>query len=340
MKKKSGVLFFLVVFINSMICLNTSAQYLYEFINPDLEPYSTNILSSVAAGKGNTGVASSGDVALIYLNPATLNLSNKYQINVGYHLKSEVKDKLMHNIFSFSIAGAYRISKYFQTGFAYQNDYSYGSKNHFIIPEIPSVVVIFASHSFRIPVVFEYKFLRVGANLNFAYYYISYKDNTTGSFWKVLPEIGTVITPIKEFSIGASYIPDFKSDFKIITVDNTTLNNNPYAIYPDRIKLGTEIRTSNNDIKFTFDYHLDLTSENNTKKGHNNYNVGFEFEVEKNWLFRFGLFTSQDYFNEYEPNLTLGSAFKLNKYSFNLALLKNFGDSGYNMLNFGAGYEF
>jgi len=67
MKKSIISSVFLILGINILLCQNISAQYIDPIINPYLEYYSTNILSSISAGKGNTGVASSGDVSLFIL---------------------------------------------------------------------------------------------------------------------------------------------------------------------------------------------------------------------------------------------------------------------------------
>jgi long-subunit fatty acid transport protein len=119
-------------------------------MSPYWEFYSTNALSSVSAGKGNTGVASSGDVSLIYINPATLNITNKFQVNACYNLKSESSSDLTQNFYSFSIAGAYRLNQNFQVGFAYQNDYSYDYSPSVVIDW--SYINTFETHSFRIPI--------------------------------------------------------------------------------------------------------------------------------------------------------------------------------------------
>ena len=56
-------------------------------INPYWEFYSNNWLSTNLAGKGFTGVASLGDISVISINPASLNVENKYNANVSYSYK-------------------------------------------------------------------------------------------------------------------------------------------------------------------------------------------------------------------------------------------------------------
>jgi len=328
-----------------MICSKISAQYLDYTMSSYPEYYSTNILSSISAGKGNTGVASSGDVSLIYLNPATLNINNKFQVNASYNLKSESSNTLSQNLYSFSFAGAYRINKNFQVGLAYQNDYSYerDALMH-LFQEYFYDAYKFETHSFRVPFVYEYKWFRVGMNTNLSFYKASYSEDVMGSFWKLIPEIGTVVTPIKEFSIGASFIPGFKSDFKYNTDDNMYLIDRPYAKYPDRIKIGTEFRTSDNDTKFTIDYHYANMSNFSYVDDLKDIHFGFEHLIDENWAFRCGFFSNSKGNDNHIYFLTFGTSFILNNYSVNLAGLVSMdsksGKGEYYVLNFGAGYEF
>ncbi len=348
MKQKIVFSLFLVAFLNSAICLKISAQYLDFVMSPYWEFYSTNSLSSISAGKGNTGVASSGDVSLIYLNLATLNISNKFQVNAGYNLKSESGyTSLSQNFYSFSLAGAYRLTKNLQVGLAYQNDYSYKYLTNSEFQDTNT----FETHSFRVPVVYEHKWLRFGMNINLSYYKASYSQDITGSFWKLIPEIGTVITPIKEFSFGASFIPGFKRDFQYKT-DNTVLIDKPYAKFPNRIKIGTEVRLLNKNLKLSLDYHYANTGSITYLKDQSNYNIGLDYIMDENLTLRCGFFTMFDfedniYQSSYNNDLyfvTIGTSYKFNNYSINLGAIGGMsGHSGgrdYFVINFGAGYEF
>jgi hypothetical protein len=317
-------------------------------MSPYWEFYSTNSLSSVSAGKGNTGVASSGDVSLIYLNPATLNISNKFQVNAGYNLKSESKYNLSQNFYSFSLAGAYRLNKNLQVGLAYQNDYSFKYLTNSEFQDTNS----FETHSFRIPVVYNYKWLRLGLNLNLMYFYSSSYGCITENLWKLNPEIGAVVTPIEEFSIGASFIPGFTGNPK--TINNCGGGNNyvMYAKYPNRFKAGMEVSLFNNNLKLSFDYHYANTGSIEYLKDQSNYNIGLDYIINENLTFRCGYFTMFDfeektYQSNYSDDLyfaTIGLTYKINNYSINLGAIGGMsGHSGggdYVVLNFGAGYEF
>ncbi len=354
MKNKIIFSLVLILSINSFLCDKPSAQYLDPVINPVWEYYSTNVLSAVSAGKGNTGVSSSGDVGFIYLNPATLNIDKKFQVNVGYNLRNATY-LLIQNIFSFSIAAAYKINNNFQTGFAYQNDFSYDhSSQGGGIPE-SLTNFSFETHSIRLPIVYNLKWIRLGLNVNFMNLYGT-KKGLSGNLWKIIPEAGMIVTPIPEFSFGLSFYPGFSGGIKYHYE-----HSNDEIIYdvkfPNRIKAGTEIRLYENRLKLSFDYHYANTSSLEFLKNQNNYHIGLDYSFNENWNFRCGFFTLYDLHpNSYYSYsgvriehadlgfVTFGTTYKYKNYSFNLGIMDNIVHNSQNIsyfvINFGAGYEF
>lgn len=347
-----------------MLCFNIlpnnkiSAQYLDFIANPQWEYYSTNVLSAVSAGKGNTGVASSGDAGLIYLNPSTLNIGKKVQINICYNLKSNSAEFLNQNFFALSIAGAYRLNNYLQIGFAYQNDYSYTRKFHGATVGSYPENFSFESHSLRIPIVYNLDMLRLGLNINLMNLN-SDLGGFNGSLWKIVPEVGMIVTPVPEFSIGLSFYPGFTGDIKYTNKYSEYNNFINYVKFPNRIKAGTEIRLYDNKLKLSFDYHHANTSSIEYLKDQNNYHIGLDYSINENWNFRCGIFTIFNYIDkQYLSYLTyyrdisysdlyfatVGTTFKYENYSFNLGIMDNIVHNSQNIsyfvINFGAGYEF
>lgn len=53
-------------------------------MTPFWEFYSQNNLSTINAGMGLTGIANSNDISGITLNPASLDLKNKFELKVEY----------------------------------------------------------------------------------------------------------------------------------------------------------------------------------------------------------------------------------------------------------------
>jgi hypothetical protein len=348
--KKKFVSLFLVLFLNFLSCLKISAQYQDPFMSPYWEFYSANVLSSVSAGKGNTGVASSGDVSMIYLNPAVLNIDKKFQINAGYNLRSGCAGQLTQNFYSFSIAGAYRLNKNFQIGFAYQNDYSF-KYSPAIVFDYPETIT-FETHSFRIPAVYSNKWIRIGINFNLSLFKSSAYGCITESMWKIIPEFGTVITPIKDFSFGMSFIPGFTNYPDIINTCWGSESYTTFVKFPNRFKAGSEVRLFKNRLKLSLDYHYANTSSIKYLWDQRNFHFGLEYITNDIWTIRGGYFTILDYEDRTDKYwhdnslyfLTIGATCKFNNYSFNIGCMGGMNsyeyERDYSVINFGAGYEF
>jgi hypothetical protein len=192
----------------------------------------------------------------------------------------------------------------------------------------------------------------MGLNLNLIYFKSSSYGCITENLWKLNPEIGAVVTPIQEFSIGASFIPGFTGNPK--TINNCVGGNTyvPYVKYPNRFKIGTEVRLLNKNLNLSLDYHYANTGSIAYLKDQSNYNIGLDYIIDENWIFRCGYFTMFDfeektYQSNYSDDLyfvTLGTTFKFKNYSFNLGgigvMSGNLDGRDYFVINFGAGYEF
>ncbi len=59
-----------------------------NILSPFWDYYSNNYLNTLSAGKGFTGIASESDITGFMLNPASIKLDTKYQLNVQYTFKS------------------------------------------------------------------------------------------------------------------------------------------------------------------------------------------------------------------------------------------------------------
>jgi len=263
-------------------------------------------------------------------------------VNAGYNLKSESSNGLAQNFYSFSFASAYRLNKNFQMGFAYQNDYSFNNISNSAFGDADTNTL--ETHSFKVPVVYEYKWLRFGMNINLSYFHARYSKYVTGNLWKLIPEFGTIVTPHKQFSIGASFTPGFTGYPSYNTNSNLYFYDNLYVKYPNRFKISAEFRSYNNDTKFTFDYHYINNSVIAYRKDQNDIHLGFEHLIDENWAFRCGFFSMLRNDDHKIFFLTFGTSFIFNNYSFNLAgLVSMAGNSGkgeFYVVNFGAGYEF
>lgn len=376
----------LILFITLLFPLNISAQQggprilgFSDFtVNPFWEFYSENKLSTISAGKGFTGVASFGDISNISLNPASLNIEKRFNTNISYSYQSSIdylpnftdSEHLRNGFPSFSIGGGYRINKDLQVGLVYQNNYSFNHVYDMIyMNEFGNEIgrgeayEKYASHSFYIPIVFNYEWLRLGANLNLTYLrgdisigeginYPGYPCTGKGELWSFIPQIGFIITPNEYISFGASYTNGYSG-----SIDWTYDIASPetgYCEIPSRLALGSEIQILENKLKLSFEYHFANTSAVGYLKDKNNINLGAEYLLDESWTVRSGFFTQFDFRNmssawldnsSYDQFfITLGGTYKYKGLTFNLAFLNSSllsnSNVAHSVINAGIGYCF
>ena len=344
----------LLVFFFSLFITNAYSQGFGREdanINPSWEFYSTNTLSAVSSGMGNTGVAFTGNISSVVLNPASLDIKNNSQVYAGYTYKSSIEkniygmpEKIKHNLPSMVIGGVYKINKNFQSGFIYRNDYSYTlSIDHVSTETHPDADATmdfkYATHSFSVPLSFNYKCLRVGTDLNLTYYRFDSKSspdlselNAKADLFEFIPKIGFIITPIENFSFGATFVPGF-TDSAEYKIEGSNYNSKSVVKYPNRIGVGTSLRLLNNKLLLALDYEYSGNSKLRFQKDMNNVNFGAEYEINNEWKIRGGFYTLLDFraddsyvsyldkLGDYDLYfITLGGTYKYKNNSFNLAL--------------------
>lgn len=319
---------------------------------PGWEYYSDNMLSTISAGKGNTGIAGLGDLSLLTLNSAAININKKYQVFVGSSYKSNIALRYSYstnlkNLFpSGIIGGMYRINKNFQAGIVYRNDYGFLNDLNYYSNSQQDFSEKFVSHNLSVPVTFNYNWLRLGVNLNLTNFrggfngYITTELNPEGeygesysSLWRFVPQFGLQINPIKEFSFGLTYTPGF-SDSTTWYYNVSNLSDvKSFVKFPWRLGIGTELKLINEKLKLSLDYHFDKTSSVYNLKDKSNFNFGIEYRTEDYLILRGGFFTLFDFkdykntiFTEDELKydqyfLTLGGTYKYKGFSFSLALM-------------------
>jgi len=103
--------------------------------------YSDNRVSSSACGRGYTGVASTGDISSVFINPASLSLENKLQYYFEYTYKNDIEwsanrefQELHPN---FSVGHAFFINDFLQIGMTYRTEKSFSEKEEYTILYIP-----------------------------------------------------------------------------------------------------------------------------------------------------------------------------------------------------------
>lgn len=349
-------------------------------INSSWEFYSDNKLSTISASKGYTGVASLGDISSITLNPASLNVDKRFNTNASYSYKTSIdyppnfsyNSYLRNALPSFSAGGGYRINENFQVGLAYQNNYSYKMVYDVIYTNEFGVEIgrgedyyKFASHSFLVPLVFNYEWFRLGSNLNLTYLrgdfssgeginYPNYPITGKGELWCFIPQVGFIITPNEYISLGASYTFGFSGkstwEYNKFFITPQSL----YCVIPSRLSAGIESKLLENKLKLSLEYHYANTSAIFNLEDKNNIHVGAEYSIDNSWIVRGGFFTLFDFsdidgawvdsstFDQFF--ITVGGTYKYKGLAFNVALLSSSltSSSGvkHSIINAGIGFDF
>jgi hypothetical protein len=348
----------LFILISNQLIFSQTTNYQSDewLISPFWDFYSDNRLSTVASGKGYTGLASVNDISGILINPATFNSDTKYHAHISTIFKSKVQwlpeittGIYLKEVFPTVFAGfGYKISKYFQTGFVYHNSNSHLLDLGEIIQtdEFGNVIGKFEAyerfntHSFTIPLIANLTNFRMGVNLTYSYFtgFKNFSEGLVSStgvqegkarFGKFIPQFGFQFTPVKYFSFGSSYTPEFTQTVVWNWSNGSTETSNPQK-YPTRFSSGVEFRLKYFNIDF--DYNFTHSSVDYRLKNRHDIHFGMEYPIDKKWMVRMGFFTLKDYRNENMNSiippeslsqffLTLGATMKFKNGVINIALM-------------------
>ncbi|MFA5404043.1 MAG: hypothetical protein WC358_03830 [Ignavibacteria bacterium] len=317
----------LAIFLNSLI-LHSQTGTVNDigdpYTNPMWEYYSDNMLSTVSAGKGFSGVASNGDISSICLNPASPVIKNKMQFYAGSTIKSNIylipKDNSYYigNGFpSIFVGGIYRLNKYFHLGLIYRNDFSYkeyynnlsDSVNHMFYSngEVTNQMV---THIITIPVLYNREVISVGANVNITNYRANqkvqfhsiglpnYNENTYSTLWKLSFQFGFLFHLNEYISFGATYLPGMteETEWYLDGLDDIPFSS--MVKYPDRFNIGTEIRLLKKKLNLTLDYQFsNISVYYDYLKNRSDIHLGIEYIVDNALTLRTGYFTLYDFRN-------------------------------------------
>jgi hypothetical protein len=344
-----------ILLFSCVIVLKTPCQIIGdETTNPEWEFYSENLLSTVSAGKGYTGVGSLGDLSSLSINPACISLEEdkRMQIYAGSTFKTNIplyskipEYSVTSGFPSIILGGIYNLNKNLEIGFVYHNDFSYKDEYKLSTYDLTSK---FASHSFTIPIVYNRNFIRFGADVSAVYFRgdvkglftnelnpEGYYSEAHSSLWKFMARFGAFLMPTEYLSFGITYSPGFvnKTDWYINDNDVKYASNNVY--YPDRFGVGTEIKLMRKKLRLSFDYIYSRTSSLFYLKNRNDIHFGVEYLKDNNLTLRCGFFTLYDFrnpdngyiiFSEArnaydEYFVTFGASYLYKYFAFNLAVM-------------------
>lgn len=324
--RKLTILFLLQVIFCSKFCFsqfNTSTASLFgdPYTNPMWEYYSENMLSTVAAGKGFSGVGTKGDISSICLNPASPEVKKKLQLYAGSTYKSKIypiqndKKYFIENGFPSIIAGGIcRINKYFHLGVIYRNDLSYKentqglsdsiNKKFYANGEITNQMV---KHNISFPVMYQRERFSVGGNVNVINFRVDRKANFSSpglpdyyehmysTLWKLSFQFGFVVQLTDYFSFGGTYEPGMTEETEWY-IEGVEGGINNLVKYPDKLSFGTELSLFKNRLNLTLDYQFENNSVHyDYLKNKSNIHLGIEYKHNKYLTLRTGYFTLYDF---------------------------------------------
>lgn len=342
-----------ILFLLSGIAYSQPSNSPDIVINPFWDFYAESKLSASNAGKGYTGVASENDLSGITLNPATFEPVNKFQVIGSYDIKSSIpwyfsSDMYLKTIHPTVLAGVgYKVNDKFSVGLLYYNKNSFKLDLGEIIETDEFGNIIgrtsayerYATNNFTVPLVYKSRYIKAGVNLNAVYYkgYIKYSakdsNNFSTGFWKFIPDLGVVVSPIESFSFGATFSPSYQHTMEWTSENNAnSFTYNTANNYPANFTAGTELRLINKKLIFDLDYRFSNNSIIHGQKDRHNMHFGAEYSVIPELKLRAGFFTSLDYregsyleeIGKYDSYfITLGGTYKYKGYSFSLAFMNN-----------------
>ena len=387
MKKTIVVLF--LIFLLHTIAFGQAYLSKDMYINPYWDFYSLNYQSVENAGKGYTGIASDGGIMSTALNPASLNLDKKFQFYAEYNIKSNLDwlksmnlnnaPVLKQNHPTFAAGFGYRICKEFQAGIIYRSERNFNfdigkaiEYNEFGNPtgRVYYPYEDFITHTISAPVVYEYKSIKFGANLNILLLH-SRRNLTNGlqtdtvgdasaNYVRFVPDFGIKYSPSDFLSVGVTFTPEFKQDITW-KFSNAGPDEHTYAYFPMKIGGGIELKLLKNKLLFSGEYRYEKTSvytigglyDYNYKDRHN-FHFGAEYRPNDALTLRGGFFTKFDIrdeilqgsyldpLGEYDQYYaTAGLGYKYKDFDFNIAAMNAFSKlTGHFRLNLGVAYNF
>ncbi|MEJ2567270.1 MAG: hypothetical protein P8Z50_00085 [candidate division WOR-3 bacterium] len=353
----------------NLIILILAQASLYEGSYPDFENfwdfYADNRISSQACGRGYTGVANTGDISSTFINPASLSLKNKKQIYFEYVYKDDLEwiaDIKYKNLDpNFSLGFGLPVNDYFQTGIVYRIENSrktdYG--------EIQGTVVIDTAEggyteagtaelykntkfsSFSVPLAFNFiNILTIGIDLSYTNFYSKFYSETedsimeavfndyTAEFNKIRPKIGVILFPIKNLSMGLTFLPEVKENATMELTDTTITYAEP-NIFPLEIGIGISYQLSTIPLTLSLDYNYSKNSAEEGLVNRNDIHFGVSYDIHNNFILRGGFFTQGDYRTQSSQSYlesyglgnfdqiftTFGISYKISSLTINLSLM-------------------
>jgi len=282
--------------------------------------YSNNRLSSVASGRGYSGIADQGDLSLGIINPASMELSRTWQIYYELSDKETMKFEEYEQCVSFD---KYKDSKVFGIGlrkfgfnlgilYYQKSSYEYSTCFHcyfngHLVDSLTYNLKNLVTY-LTIPINYTVKdWLTIGASLQIE----KYESRDPYPVWGqngiteillgkvdeqiVRPKLGFQVSPVEGFTAGATYLFEAKKE---ITKDygayygEVIFRENPF---PMQLGAGLKYSLPFAPVSVLADYNYSKDSVYDYLKDRHDYNVGLEYTWKHTLTLRSGFFTQTDY---------------------------------------------
>jgi len=299
----------------NLIILFLISQYVsYSNIAPYWDFYSNNRISSEACGRGYTGIASTGDLSSILINPASLSLENKTNYYSEYIFKNSVgwdnridfeptqqeddPDLYLQELHPNFFAGhAFSINDFIQIGATYrvENSCAIVRNSTYYASNYASNL---KSSSFSVPVAFNYKnLLRIGIDIIYLSFYFE-ESSVPLEFNTIRAKFGAIYSPDEKIFLGLTYLPGTKKTTVTYYTYGTGLVFSTVfepIVLPLEIGAGICYKLPSIPLSFSVDYNFCNTSEVENFTDRHDIHLGLEYDITDNLKLRTGAFTQIDY---------------------------------------------
>jgi hypothetical protein len=299
-------------------------------LDPFWDFYAENPFPPEAAGRGFTGIAGQGDVALSLMNPAAMANIYGWQIVGGYGAKTrlpwlkgiwdDVGSMYVEALPPSAYAGiGYSLNERWQLGVVYHDAYSFyfDAGQGDLVDEMGNLLGSYKSYSkarvskISIPIAFSPSSKAVfGFALDLGKHYrydnlmaLDIKRYSEANWYSALPRLGAKAEIGRGLYLGVTVSPEWQYDYEI---KSQNLLGQPLAfkcryLSPLKIDLGLSYRPRQSPLDLYLDgRYVALSNQDNYLVDRFDFHLGADY-TRDNWQVRTGFFTKRDY-RQSEPS--------------------------------------
>jgi len=180
-------------------------------------------------------------------------------------------------------------------------------------------------------------------------------NTATVSFNKIRPNFGIIVSPLKNLSLGLTYLPETKENVSVELTDTTITYVEP-NIFPLKIGIGISYKFNTIPLSLSIDYKYSKNSAEEGLVDRNDIHFGIGYEINDNFTIKGGVFTQGDYRTQaLRSNValfglsnfdqiftTIGLSYTINSLVLNLSLMDShlFSDGSVEQTYFNTGISY